>query len=108
MATIEMRKAEASSALPPGGDARSIAVEAARRAGMSLRDWLDGVIAEQAGPKAPSVAPVNSPSFHQPRAKDHVSAGPLVQALREQIAALTSRAERIDAINADLQKLKIK
>ena len=44
----EMNKAAAWSVRGVGRETREIAEEAARRAGMSLGDWLDEVVAEQA------------------------------------------------------------
>jgi localization factor PodJL len=133
LATVDtMKRAGASSIAAPETDARTIAEEAARRAGMGLGDWLDAVVAELAGqprasgarreerarlrsidkeqnalaanpsnildspiePSSPANRSAPDSSFIQPRAKDHVPARPLVEALRGQIAALTSRLDR--------------
>src|SRR5271156_6186428 len=54
-----MNKAAAWSVRGVGRETREIAEEAARRAGMSLGDWLDEVVAEQAAEQGVSVADLN-------------------------------------------------
>src|SRR5271155_4847329 len=51
----EMNRAAAWSVRGVGRETRDIAEEAARRAGMSLGDWLDEVVAEQAADQGISV-----------------------------------------------------
>jgi len=112
-----MKSAAGSSASGLENEARSIAEEAARRAGLSVRDWVDAVVAERAAQKGAGAsgevrpAPGSKPPFGDFRepanaaaAEDRVSARPLVEALHGQIAALTSRLDRIRALN-DEQRL---
>src|SRR5271156_6910877 len=54
-----MNRAAAWSVRGVGRETRDIAEEAARRAGMSLGDWLDEVVAEQAADQGISVDDLN-------------------------------------------------
>ena len=112
LATVgTMKSAAGSSASGLENEARSLAEEAARRAGLSVRDWIDAVAAERAAQQGaaedprpalgskPSVSDFRRDPANAPASKDRVSARPLVEALHGQIAALTARLDRIRALN---------